>query len=419
MFWDAEAHGSHVGGYWTYEKVDHRDCRSFDRSQLQKENLGLCEGDQIAVLFEGHWTAGFVGIIGDPHNPWPTMLSAPDVDFEVDGILQADLPQDPTIRQHIPSSVHSLQVVTRKVVVDQVQHVWPFVVDQVQHDWTFTCYPPPNEPFIDITVKVVEGQGIRGTRLDECEFINDPRNWRDNFCCSYEVVRVFQSDWGADLREIDGATIAINRESNKVLRRLSASPEQQDAFLHNMQRPQRYQEEHFDERSFNHRSPPRARGQRASRGASTRSEGFHRGRYAFSAPSNQEHWPRDQPVREKPFHGQWTDSGSPRRDGARSSRGSSGIDGLAWRNAWRPVAATAKPAPASASASKTVVDSKSMAKPASASSYKSAADSKSIAKLASALSVKTAAGPKSMAKFASASSSKTAASSKSMAKPKK
>ena len=415
MYSHAAARGSHVGGHWTYEQVDHLDLRSFERSQLQQEGLGLCDGDQIAVLFCGRWTAGFVGIIGDPYDRWPTILSSPLYWIETpDGKWSAKVPLE--LRKQIPLTV-------------QTRHV----VEDPHGKWKLICLPRPDLPFIDVTIKVAEGQGIQGIR--QRELIQGSRNWRENFCCSYIVKRVYQDQWASNLMEIDGATIVINRESNKVLRRLSTSPEQQDAFLQGMQRPQRYQGGHFGERSYNHRSPPRARGQHASRGASTRSEGFHRGRYAFSAPSNQEHWPRDQPVREKPFHGQWTDSGSPRRDGACSSRGSSGIDGLAWRNAWRPVAATAKPTPAPALSSKTVVGSKSMAKPASASSYKTAADSKSIAKpasasssktsassksiakLASALSVKTAAGSKSMAQLASALSSKTAASSKSMAKP--
>ena len=110
MYEDAAAHGSYVGGYWTGQAVDHHDLVGFDPAQFRKEGLGLYNGDQIAVLFYGRWVAAFVGIIGDPHHAWARMLMSPDV---VDGKLTY-LPRNPSIRQHIPSSVQSLQVVTTK-----------------------------------------------------------------------------------------------------------------------------------------------------------------------------------------------------------------------------------------------------------------------------------------------------------------
>lgn len=70
----ARSFGSFHGAYWTGELVDHRYLGPFSGSQLQQDGLGLCHGDQIAVLYWGHRTAGFVGIIGDPHHVWPTML---------------------------------------------------------------------------------------------------------------------------------------------------------------------------------------------------------------------------------------------------------------------------------------------------------------------------------------------------------
>ena len=131
MYEDAAAHGSYVGGYWTGQAVDHHDLVGFDPAQFRKEGLGLYNGDQIAVLFHGRWVAAFVGIIGDPHHAWARMLMSPDVDFEVDGKLTY-LPRDPSIRQHIPSSVQSLQVVTTKSPPPP-----PGVVKD-RRDWKFT-----------------------------------------------------------------------------------------------------------------------------------------------------------------------------------------------------------------------------------------------------------------------------------------
>ena len=275
MYEDAAAHGSYVGGYWTGQAVDHHDLVGFDPAQFRKEGLGLYNGDQIAVLFYGRWVAAFVGIIGDPHHAWARMLMSPDVDFEMDGKL-TDLPRTPEIRRHIPSSVKSIQVVDRR-------------------DWKFTCYPPPNEPFIDVTVIVREGRGITGTLIDERELLNDPRNWRENFCCSYEVVRVYQSQWSTHLREIDGATIVINRESKGVLRRLSTSPSQQDAFLRRMPQQRQCLEGSFD-REFGRRGPRRA-WSRDSRGASLRRGSSNRGRYGFDDQSD---WPRPEQAQREP-----------------------------------------------------------------------------------------------------------------------
>ncbi|EJK44820.1 hypothetical protein THAOC_36610 [Thalassiosira oceanica] len=84
---------------------------------------------------------------------------------------------------------------------------------------------------------------MTGDPLELREFLADPRKWRGNFCCSFEVVRLYQPEWDTFLREIDGATVAINRETKKVLRRLSTSPSQQEAFLQRMPVQRRYPEE--------------------------------------------------------------------------------------------------------------------------------------------------------------------------------
>lgn len=175
MYSHAAARGSHVGGHWTYEQVDHLDLRSFERSQLQQEGLGLCDGDQIAVLFCGRWTAGFVGIIGDPYDRWPTILSSPLYWIETpDGKWSAKVPLE--LRKQIPLTV-------------QTRHV----VEDPHGKWKLICLPRPDLPFIDVTIKVAEGQGILGIR--QRELIQGSRNWRENFCCSYIVKRVYQDQW--------------------------------------------------------------------------------------------------------------------------------------------------------------------------------------------------------------------------------
>ncbi|EJK65102.1 hypothetical protein THAOC_14088 [Thalassiosira oceanica] len=115
----AKSYGSHPGGYWIGEAVDHRDLVRFPRPLLQQDGLGLYHGDQVAVCYGGRWTAGFIGITGNPHNAWPTMLSAPDVVYE-EGATSPP-----------------------------------------------TYVPPPDEPFVDVTVLVADGLGskVQNARL--------------------------------------------------------------------------------------------------------------------------------------------------------------------------------------------------------------------------------------------------------------
>ncbi|EJK64070.1 hypothetical protein THAOC_15231, partial [Thalassiosira oceanica] len=235
----AASHRSFGGGYWTGEAVDHHDLVPFEPSQLLQKDLGLCLGDQIAVLHKGRWVAGFVGVIGDPDDAWSTMLSAPAVSYEQNGDLTA-LPLDDPARSRIPTSLRTTLVLEAV----EFQHLfWEGLpLPRRGNNPKITCIPPPNEPFIDITVSVADGQGISGRLLDERQLLTDPRNWRNNFCCSYDVVRVFRSELHF-LREIDGATVVINRETKEVLRRLSTSPSQQEAFLQRMPVQRRYPEE--------------------------------------------------------------------------------------------------------------------------------------------------------------------------------
>ncbi|EJK54441.1 hypothetical protein THAOC_25929 [Thalassiosira oceanica] len=235
----AASHQGFCGGYWTGEAVDRHDLVRLEPSQLQQNGLGLCLGDQIAVLHKGRWVAGFVGVIGDPDDAWSTMLSAPAVSYEQNGDLTA-LPLDDPARSRIPTSLRTTLVLEAV----EFQHLfWEGLpLPRRGNNPKITCIPPPNEPFIDITVSVADGQGISGRLLDERQLLTDPRNWRNNFCCSYDVVRVFRSELHF-LREIDGATVVINRETKEVLRRLSTSPSQQEAFLLRMPVQRRYPEE--------------------------------------------------------------------------------------------------------------------------------------------------------------------------------
>ena len=111
----AESHNAFVGGYWTGESVDHHDLAPLEEAQLRKKGLGLCLGDQIALLDGGRWVAGFVGIIGDPYDAWSTMLSAPTVDFYQSGDPEPKpFPKNHTARGHVPSSLQTTQVIKSK-----------------------------------------------------------------------------------------------------------------------------------------------------------------------------------------------------------------------------------------------------------------------------------------------------------------
>ncbi|EJK54222.1 hypothetical protein THAOC_26178 [Thalassiosira oceanica] len=60
--------GSYFGNYWTGEEVADSDLHPFAPSALLQDGLGLCCGDQVAVMScDGHWQAAFVGIVGDPY----------------------------------------------------------------------------------------------------------------------------------------------------------------------------------------------------------------------------------------------------------------------------------------------------------------------------------------------------------------
>lgn len=80
-------------------------------------------------------------------------------------------PREPTsitgVRSFIPAydryDVCSDPVTTRTVIS--------------QDNWKLTCHPQPDEPFIDITVQVADGLGIRGNRLDERELLTD-QSWQ-------------------------------------------------------------------------------------------------------------------------------------------------------------------------------------------------------------------------------------------------
>lgn len=286
----AKSFGSHPGGYWIGEAVDHRDLERFPRPLLKQDRLGLYHGDQVAVLFRGCWTAGFVGITGDPHNAWPTMFSAPERVYD--------------------------------------------------EQWNETLIPQPDEPFIDVTFQVADGLGStwspQGQRLPK--LVTDPRRSREYFCCSYKVARVYQSQWRYYLAQIDGATVIKNRESNEVLHRLLSTPSRVEDFIHEMQHPQRHPEETFDGRCFGRRWPPRAGDRRDSLRTLRGRPGFHRGRYAFEAPSDQERWPRARSVRKEPFVGRWSDSHSPQEDSTPPFRGRSDVDANAQRGSatrWR------------------------------------------------------------------------------------
>ncbi|EJK51961.1 hypothetical protein THAOC_28817, partial [Thalassiosira oceanica] len=181
--------GSYFGNYWTGEEVVETDLHPFAPSALLQDGLGLCCGDQVAVMScDGHWQAAFVGIVGDPYRTW---------------------------EQRLPQ-------------------------------------PRAGESYIDLTVFVEQGQGwLDRTRFglsdkcptSSCERYRFKNDTRDKFCCSYHVVRVFSSDWSTHLQEIDGSTIVINYETKQVLRRLSASPSHQEAFLQRMPVQRRYPEE--------------------------------------------------------------------------------------------------------------------------------------------------------------------------------
>ncbi|EJK63408.1 hypothetical protein THAOC_15930 [Thalassiosira oceanica] len=333
----AKSFGSHPGGYWIGEAVDHRDLERFPRPLLKEDRLGLYHGDQVAVLFRGCWTAGFVGITGDPHNAWPTMFSAPERVYD--------------------------------------------------EQWNETLIPQPDEPFIDVTFQVADGLGStwspQGQRLPK--LVTDPRRSREYFCCSYKVARVYQSQWRYYLAQIDGATVIKNRESNEVLHRLLSTPSRVEDFIHEMQHPQRHPEETFDGRCFGRRWPPRAGDRRDSLRTLRGRPGFHRGRYAFEAPSDQERWPRARSIRKEPFVGRWGDSHSPRADSTPPSRGRSEVDANAQRGSatrWRCRESTDElqpkvaplPKPKSAESSKPAVT------PAPASSSKSTAGFKSCLK---------------------------------------
>ncbi|EJK75052.1 hypothetical protein THAOC_03235 [Thalassiosira oceanica] len=228
----AASHQGFCGGYWTGEAVDRHDLVRLEPSQLQQNGLGLCLGDQIGVLYEGRWVAGFVGVIGDPFDAWSTMLSASTEVLEVNGeVLKVT---GPPISSDLSPLVPSPSIRERTYGPD---------ADGTYSNWKQFSYPPPDAPFIDITVSVADGQGMTGDRLELREFLADPRKWRDNFCCSFYVVRLYQPEWDTFLREIDGATVVINRETKEVLRRLSTSPSQQEAFLQRMPVQRRYPEE--------------------------------------------------------------------------------------------------------------------------------------------------------------------------------
>ncbi|EJK63477.1 hypothetical protein THAOC_15859, partial [Thalassiosira oceanica] len=171
------------------EEVVDSDLHPFAPSALLQDGLGLCYGDQVACLSDhGSWQAAFVGIVGDPYGTW---------------------------KQRLPQ-------------------------------------PRAGESYIDLTVFVEQGQGWRDRfcyphsnkcPTSSCGNFCFNIDTRDKFCCSYHVVRVFSSDWSTHLREIDGSTIVINYETKQVLRRLSASPSHQEAFLQRMPVQRRYPEE--------------------------------------------------------------------------------------------------------------------------------------------------------------------------------
>ncbi|EJK71103.1 hypothetical protein THAOC_07489 [Thalassiosira oceanica] len=232
----AASHQGLCGGYWTGEVVDHHDLVRLEPSQLQQADLGLCLGDQIGVLHEGRWVAGFVGVIGDPFDAWSTMLSSPTEVVEVEGKVRSIIRGAP-----FSSKLDSLMPSpnTSEGTFDLFGRGGPNVGGPPNRKWKVVSYPPPDAPFIDITVSVADGQGTTGSLFDERRLITDPRKWRDNFCCSFEVVRLYQPEWHTYLREIDGATVVINRETKQVLHRLSASPSQQEEFLRRMPQQRR------------------------------------------------------------------------------------------------------------------------------------------------------------------------------------
>ncbi|EJK45150.1 hypothetical protein THAOC_36250 [Thalassiosira oceanica] len=87
--------GSYFGNYWTGEEVVETDLHPFAPSALLQDGLGLCCGDQVAVMScDGYWQAAFVGIVGDPYRTWEQRLPQPRA-----GESFVDCPRVPATRK--------------------------------------------------------------------------------------------------------------------------------------------------------------------------------------------------------------------------------------------------------------------------------------------------------------------------------